>query len=123
MQKVIEMDLNSLQTLAHQGFADVKGDQLGDLAEWCRDYSEATGDARYAIIGQALSELSEWWSWHDRSGGIPFRLMSEIEETIKRRLPEILATASARDAAPLARSFRQEIKRKLSGPEDWVAGG
>jgi hypothetical protein len=117
------MDLDSLRTLAYQGFAGIKGDQLGDLAEWCRDYSEATGDARYASIGQALSELSEWWSWHDRSGGIPFRLMSEIEGIIKERLPEILAAASARDAAPLARNFRREIERRLSDPEDWVADG
>src|SRR5580658_363533 len=117
------MDLGSLQTLAYQGFAGIKGDQLADLAEWCRDYSEATGDARYFSIGQALSELSEWWSRHDLGNGIPFRLMTEIEEIIKRSLPGILATASARDAAPLARNFRQEIKRKLSEPEDWVADG
>jgi hypothetical protein len=117
------MDLNTLQTLAYQGFVSIKGNQLGDLAVWCRDYSEATGDARYASIGQALSELFEWWSFHDESGGIPVQLMNEIEEIIKSRLSEILMTESARDAAPLARSFRQEIERKLSGPQDWVAGG
>lgn len=117
------MDLTSLQTLAHQGFDGIKGDQLGDLAEWCRDYSEATGDARYATIGEALFELSEWWSFHSRSGGIPFRLMVDIEEVIRRRLPEILDISSAQDAAPLARSFRKEVRSKLSDPEDWVAEG
>ena len=117
------MDLNTLQTLARQGIAGVNGEQLRDLAVWCGDYSEATGDARYASIGRALYELFEWLSWHDERGGIPVQLMSEIEETIKRMLPEILAAESARDAAPLARTFRQEILHRLSFPEDWEASG
>ena len=117
------MDLSTLRDLAVQGFTAVRGDQLGALAEWCQDYSEATGDARYASVGQGLDELFEWWSEHDRSGGIPLVLRNEIEETIKSRLPLILATTDPADAAPLARDFRQELESKLYGPRYWVDNG
>lgn len=117
------MDLSTLQNLATNGFSAVRADQLGDLAIWCRDYSEATGDARFAAVAQGLLELSEWWSEHDESGGIPVPLRDDIEAVIKNRLPDVLAAESPRDAGPLARIFREEIERHLSGPQQWIADG
>lgn len=111
------MDSFALRRLAEQGFS---GDtQLTDLAVWCIDFCEASGDARYCSVGQALRSLDEWWSRYDESGGVPAEFLRRIEEVVKGRLPDILDTESAADAAPLARLFRQEVESLLFDVRDW----
>ena len=117
------MDVKSLELLAANGFSGISGDQLGDLAVWCRDYAEASGDARFSSIGEALFSLDEWWSEHDERGGIPVRLKDEIEDVLTSRLPDILSATSPSDAAPLARLLREEVQSKLIGPQEWVLEG
>lgn len=118
-----QLDSESLRLLAERGFAGVPGDQLHDLGEWCVDFSEASGDARYSTIGRTLIDLAEWWSEHDKYGGIPVMLKDELESLLMSHLPTVLNVERSSDAAPLARLLREEVQSRLTGLNGWIAAG
>jgi hypothetical protein len=113
------VDSSTLDRFADIGFAAVPGGALRDLAAWCCDYCEATGDARYCAIGRMLLAVDEWWSQYDESGGVPSGIVQQVETLIRRDLPAILGQDSPADAGVLARLLRQEVTALLVGPERW----
>lgn len=48
-------------------------------------------------------------------------LLTEIDELIKARLPDILELADPSDASQLARILREEVQSRLIGPSGWRA--
>lgn len=48
------MDKRTFSQLASVGLSAGPGKVLTDLWVWCRDYCEASGDARYCLIGDTL---------------------------------------------------------------------
>lgn len=117
------MDSYALRRLASEGLEAAQGDDLTGLALWCRDYCEASGDARYCSVGDALRSLDEWRQEHDERGGVPYALLNEIDRIIKAWLPDILDLDDPADASQLARTLRQEVQSLLLGPDEWVARG
>lgn len=117
------MDSSSLRKLATDGFAAAPGDEFTDLAVWCRDYCEASGDGRYCSLAETLKSLDDWRREHDERGGVPNALLNEIEHAIKTWLPDILDAEDAADGSQLARTLRQEVQSMLLGPSDWVDRG
>lgn len=117
------MDSSTLRALAHGGFQAVPASQFVDLAAWCRDYCEASGDARYCAVGTAFGAVGVWWDEHDEAGGIPSKLADEIETTITRWLPQVLEFQDPADAAPMARALREEVQALLLPPAKWVERG
>lgn len=117
------MDSSTLERLARDGFAAVPGDQLTDLAVWCRDYCEASGDGRYCSVGETLRSIDDWWREHDEPGGVPTELLREIEHEVMSWLPAVLAAVTPGDGAALARTMREAVQARLLGPSDWRRDG
>lgn len=113
------MDSSTLRRFAEEGFRAVPGHALADLAVWCRDYCEISGDARYCSIGEALRRVDEWRTEYDESGGVPTALLSQIDHVVRRDLPAILDAATPADGSLLARGFREEVTGFLLPPERW----
>ncbi len=110
------VDSSVLRRLAQQGVAG--GSDLRDVSTWCRDYGEATGDARYSSLGDTFRSISEWMTENDEAGGVPATLMGEVNQLIRTWLPDIL-DASPSDGAVTARVLREEVSRCLLPPEAW----
>jgi hypothetical protein len=113
------VDSSTLRRVAREGLASVNAQQLTDLALWCRDYAEASGDARYASIGAALKSLDDWRTEYDEAGGIPADLIAAADRLVTTRLPAILDAEDPADASALARTFREETEALLLPPERW----
>jgi len=117
------MDIYDLRSLSKHGLRDYSASRVTDLATWCRDFAEASGDARYFSVGDALAALADWWSDHDERGGIPVQVANDLSATITRHLPDVLDAESASDGAQLARLFRFELMAQLGNVEDWIEAG
>jgi orotate phosphoribosyltransferase len=117
------VDLATLRTLGRAGFEEVAPSRLGDVAAWCKDWCEATGDARYCVLNEALGAIDSWWSWHDERGGVPSLLVSEIERLIKEYILAVVEEHDRLLGVHLAVRFRSEVKEQLLCPGDWVAVG
>ena len=113
------MEAAQLRRLATEGFAATRGERLSDLAVWCRDIGEASGDARYSSIGEVLRSINDWWAEHDEAGGVPASIVRRLEGLLASYLPDILDLDSPADASPLARLLREETQCLLLAPRDW----
>lgn len=117
------MDSSTLRRLANEGLAAAPGDELTDLAIWCRDYCEASGDGRYCSLGETLRSLDDWRQQHDERGGVPAGLLRDIERVIKAWLLAILDAEDPAEGSQLARTLRQEVQSLLLDPAEWAARG
>jgi hypothetical protein len=70
------MDQRSLQRLTDGGIATYPPAQLGHLAEWCWDFGEATGDARYCSLSRTVWVLADLWKHHD---GVATSLVADLD--------------------------------------------
>lgn len=104
------MNRESLRRLADSGLAALPPDGLVDLAAWCRDWCEATGDGRYGIVGETLDVLSRWFEEHDKYGGVPTELVGELDALLERELPSILDAEDPSSAAILSRGLREAVQ-------------
>lgn len=84
---------------------------MPELAEWCWDYGEATGDARYCSLWRALNLINELFEPHR---GISPDLVSQLDLVLRRGLPEILDAETAESASQFARGLREELFRALA---------
>jgi hypothetical protein len=117
------MDLETLRGFSTEVFGAVPGDQLTDLHVWCRDYGEATGDARFLSVGDTIRSIDDWWNENEERGGVPTQLLEQIATVIRTLLPSILDLKDPADAAPLARALREAVQELLVGPREWVRRG
>ena len=117
------MDSSTLRRLAVEGIAATPGDDLTVLALWCRDFCEASGDARYCSVADTLTALDQWRQQHDESGGVPTGLLRDIDQVIQAWLPDVLDADVPADASQLARTLRQEVQSLLLEPAEWAKRG
>ncbi|MBK9180756.1 MAG: hypothetical protein IPM45_14550 [Acidimicrobiales bacterium] len=112
------MSSSELERLARGGLQAVPGDRLADLAVWCRDRGELTGDARFSSWRHARS-IDAWRQEHEEMGGVPAAVLDEIDREVRNLLPAIIELESPADAASLARVLRERVQGQLLGPHDW----
>lgn len=110
------MDHESLRRLADNGFDGLSADRLGDLASWCWDWSEASGDTRFCSLARSFSAVDSWWTEHEV---IPRVLRSEIEQVLREDLPDVLEASEPATAAHFARLMRQRLLPLLLPPSRW----
>ena len=106
------MDQHSLRRLAKGGIARFPPADLGPLADWCWDYGEATGDARYCSLWRALHPIAE--AFDDR-GALPTELVNHFDAVLNELLDGVLDAETAESGSMLARSLREQLLRPESG--------
>jgi hypothetical protein len=112
-----------LESLGMRGLGDHPGSSLQAAISALSRATAESGDARYSIAGEALRELDSWWTEHDEAGGVPRRLLEDIDNVIKSRLPVILEAPDAKSGTDLALQFRALIREHLLSPRDWIRLG
>ena len=110
------MDQASLRRLAEQGFRGVPADRLRALADWCWDYGEASGDARFCSLARTLWMIDDWWTEHD---AVDPAVAADIESAIVADLGAVLDAEDPASGSMLARSMRQRVGPRLLPPEQW----
>ncbi len=113
------MDSSTLRRLGEGGFDAVRVSQFPDLAAWCQDWCQATGDGRYCILARVLGMIDEWWS----DQGVPEELGREVERTLTSKIPAIIEAESPASGAAFAVGLREEIASLLLTPAAWVERG
>jgi hypothetical protein len=114
---------SSLADLAEHGFSAVSTAGLPTLARACREECIRTGDARFCLVGEALHAISEWQRENDKGGGTPAALIDRLDQTIRARLPNVLAADAPSCGAELADDFAREVRSFLIGPTEWAKRG
>jgi hypothetical protein len=112
-----------LEVLASDGLRGLPVSDFGAVVEESAASARATGDARYTTLADLFGSLQEWWSDHDEMGGIPSPLAAEIDSLIVSRLPEVLRAASAAEGYAMAAGLASEVRRLMTGPNDWIKRG
>ncbi len=110
------MDYSTLSRLGAEGLAAVPQDQLTTLADWCQDWAEATGDARYCFIAKALSAADSWREEHDEAGRVPEDLLAEIDTLVRTELPTALAAETPSHGARLAADLCRQVLPMVHPP-------
>jgi hypothetical protein len=80
--------------------------RLRDIAEYCWDKGETTGDGRYCSLWRSLDTIADAL---EQSGALPSSTIQYIDEVLKRRLPSILQANTPEIGALLARAMREEL--------------
>lgn len=114
------MDRQALEQLAGRGLgAEFLPEELPGLAAWCRDWCEASGDARYCVLADALAWLDDAVD----EQGVPKQLIERINAELTRYLPAILELDDIAGAASMARILRERIQSLPWSLDAWVAEG
>ena len=113
------MDLRTLERLARGGFAAVSADQLEGLAEWCDNWSIATGEAKFSVIGEALREIEEAWG----EQGLPRPLVLRIEEGLGEYLQPSLEADDPKEGAYFAARLREVVRQLPWTIDEWEREG
>lgn len=103
------MDALSLRRLAEDGLTGVP--QIQDLAAWCWDQADNTGDARFCGLARSLEFVTEAWDAH---GAFRGDTMNRLNTAFSRRLPSVLDAPTAEEATHLAKALREELEEVLS---------
>lgn len=104
----------SLQQLIEQGLLALSPTRLGDLADWCWDWCEATGDGRYCGLARTFGIIADWFGEHDRYGGVPADTVVELDGLLGRELPMVLAATDPASGAMLGRELREAVLRLVA---------
>lgn len=100
------MDQNSLRRLAETGIREFPPGDLAHLADWCWDFGEATGDARYCSLSRSFGMIADLFESH---GAAPLDLVLALDELVQSRIGPILDAETAADGSYLARLFREDV--------------
>jgi len=106
------LDLHSLRRLASEGIGGLPPSALGDLADWCWDYGEATGDARYCSLWRALRPIADTFEADD---AVPTESVNRFDAVLNQRLDDVLDAETAESGSMLARSMREQLFRPENG--------
>lgn len=104
------MDRSALLQLAEGGLAAFPPSSLADLAAWCWDFGEASGDARYCSLSRTLDMIAEPFEEH---GALDSAVVAVINAVLHDALGDVLSAESPQDGAILARSLRFEISERV----------
>lgn len=97
-----------MQRLADGGLGNFPPANLGNLADWCRDYCWATGQVAYCVLSDLLSQLFDAWN-----SPISIGTDEAMSAVLKRGVPEILESDNE-TARVLALTLRDEVLLILS---------
>jgi hypothetical protein len=100
------MDRETLLRLADRGISAFPPSELHALADWCWDFGESTGDARYSSLSRSFDAIGESFDLH---GAVESATVHELDIHLKRSVPQILDADTAELGAHLARSLRESI--------------
>jgi hypothetical protein len=92
--------------LAERGVAAFPPSNLSTLAEWCWDFGESSGDARYCSLYRTLSMVATPF---DEDDALSSDAVATIDGIMRTSLPDVLAAESAADGSLLARALREQI--------------
>ena len=104
-----------LKRFEAQGFSGLIGEQTRELAAYMEQQSVFTGTAAPLLISQALAEANALFLEHDEAGGIQVDFVKQLDRMVIRDLKRIQAANHPGEAAQIAKDFRDEIRRKVSG--------
>jgi hypothetical protein len=100
------MDHQSLRRLADDGLAAYPPVDITTLADWCWEYGEATGDARYSSLWRALRSIV--CSFED-TDALPTLTVMRIDALLRESVPDIVDAESPEAGAQLARRMREDL--------------
>lgn len=112
------MDEAALERLAEFGLDELfpverpgrPVEQLRDVAEYCRDRCETTGDARYCLLGETIGFIVELFGDY---GAMENRTINDLSHVLKRRLGDVLRAETVETGVLLARNLREEVLASL----------
>src|SRR5579883_325487 len=105
------MDHSSLRRLADEGIAAFPPLALPDLAAWCWDIGETTGDARYCSLSRSIGQIEELF---EPVEAVPQNLVRHLDGLLARTVGDILQADSAEAGSILARSLREDISLTIA---------
>lgn len=100
------MNHDQLLRIAEHGIAAFPPAGLHDLADWCWDLGEATGDARYSSLSRSFEIIAELF---DLNKVAESTTVKRLDILLNRHMCEILSAESAEVGAHLARAMREAI--------------
>lgn len=100
------MDQSSLLRLADRGLGAFPPERLTDLAAWCRDWVDATGDGRYCSVAQALERIGAPFESDELLSTATVR---RLDLVLQQELPAIVRAETAEIGALLARAMRERL--------------
>ena len=77
-----------------------------DLAAWCIDRAENSGDARYCSIARTLIFIAEEW---DHRGALPTSVVTDLADLLQRGLRDALDAAEPADGSYFGRLLREQV--------------
>ena len=113
-----ELQTAPLDVILTTGFAHLSEDQAATLLAGCRQRCKEQGDGRYCVLSEIFNEISTWRDEHNEHGGVPYRLLVDIGNTIAAQLPAVFS-ASLPVGTQLAATLRQEVASRLLSPQEW----
>ena len=102
------MNRDALLRLADSGIAAFPPVELHHLADWCWDFGESTGDARYSSLARSIYIIADLF---DLNGAAETATVRQLDTVLNRSIGEILEAESAELGAHLARTMRESIGR------------
>jgi hypothetical protein len=81
-----------------------------DLASWCWEHADNTGDARYCGLARSLETIAEVW---DDDGYLRNGTYEALNATFKRHLVSVLDAPTAEEGTHLAKLLREELYEVL----------
>jgi hypothetical protein len=86
------MDQSSLHRLAKQGLRQLPPSSLPDLAEWCWDSGETSGDARYCSLSRTLNLI---WGTFEPHGAASRELVDALDQLLSTQLTAVIQADTA----------------------------
>lgn len=110
------MDHSSLATLAKSGLSAFPPSKIGDLASWCWDIGEATGDARYCSLARTMGLIDDLF---EEFGAVGIALIGDIDRLLSDQLPAVIEAETAEEGSRLARILREQVLIAISNRADY----
>jgi hypothetical protein len=108
------MDESALRRLADTGIhQDIGSGEVEDIADWCWERCEATGDARWCIIWKALWNIVREWEY---TGGLPQSMMRGFSAALASHIPGVIDAPDSETGALLAKALREEVVGVFRNP-------
>lgn len=95
--------------------------EAAEIARWCWERAENTGDARYCGLARLLETIVQEW---DHFRALPGWVVDRTNSILTAHLPAVEAAENAADGSSLARLLREEVLdvfREWNG-EFWQQG-
>lgn len=86
--------------------------ELRELASWCLDRAESTGDARYCGLARTFDGIADEWEYDARR--FTHSWLLNIQQVFNLHMSAVLDAPTAEEGAGLARLLREEVERQFA---------